>query len=261
MPWCTRRGSGISARRPSNTVPPVHPAVVHFPIALVTLSVVADAVGVLFNTSSLMPVGWWGARGRQYGRGGRSPRRRVRHEPRADRRRGASARSYSHESRFRPLGCAGRAHVLALAHLHDYRRNPRVELFAGRARRPRTHPRSGLAGWRADVRARGRGRSHWPGDRTCRARPTAVGLAWRGGTPAAPRTARRRHGSAFQPLSELVPPCRPRCRCRPEWTRRPRPSPRTTRRSGGIPPRMPPWRGRTNRSARRRRRIAGRSRR
>lgn len=38
---------------------PLHPAVVHFPIALGTLSVVADGVGVLFNASSLIPVGWW----------------------------------------------------------------------------------------------------------------------------------------------------------------------------------------------------------
>lgn len=40
-------------------MPPVHPAIVHFPVALVTLSVVADLVGYLSGSESLRTAGWW----------------------------------------------------------------------------------------------------------------------------------------------------------------------------------------------------------
>lgn len=40
-------------------MPPAHPALVHFPIALVTLSVVADALGFVGERSSLHAAGWW----------------------------------------------------------------------------------------------------------------------------------------------------------------------------------------------------------
>lgn len=40
-------------------MPPIHPAIVHYPIALVTLSVIADLLGYLFKTEALKVVGWW----------------------------------------------------------------------------------------------------------------------------------------------------------------------------------------------------------
>lgn len=40
-------------------MPPVHPAIVHFPIALLTLSVFADLFGYIYPSSSLKAVGWW----------------------------------------------------------------------------------------------------------------------------------------------------------------------------------------------------------
>ncbi|PMB09849.1 DUF2231 domain-containing protein [Fischerella thermalis CCMEE 5273] len=40
-------------------MPPIHPAIVHFPIALVTLSVVADGFGYLMDNASLQATGWW----------------------------------------------------------------------------------------------------------------------------------------------------------------------------------------------------------
>jgi uncharacterized membrane protein len=40
-------------------MPPLHPAVVHFPLALVTLSVFADVAGYLARTTALLAVGWW----------------------------------------------------------------------------------------------------------------------------------------------------------------------------------------------------------
>lgn len=40
-------------------MPPVHPAIVHYPIALVTLSVVADLFGFIFGSQSLQHAGWW----------------------------------------------------------------------------------------------------------------------------------------------------------------------------------------------------------
>lgn len=40
-------------------MPPVHPAIVHYPIALVTLSVVADLFGFNFGSQSLQHAGWW----------------------------------------------------------------------------------------------------------------------------------------------------------------------------------------------------------
>lgn len=40
-------------------MPPVHPAFVHFPIALVAFSFVADLLGWLLNRSSLRAAGFW----------------------------------------------------------------------------------------------------------------------------------------------------------------------------------------------------------
>lgn len=44
-------------------MPPVHPALVHYPIALMTLSVVADLFGRLYESPSLRAAGWWGLAG------------------------------------------------------------------------------------------------------------------------------------------------------------------------------------------------------
>ena len=40
-------------------MPPLHPAFVHFPIALVVFSFLADALGRLFNKASLRAAGFW----------------------------------------------------------------------------------------------------------------------------------------------------------------------------------------------------------
>ncbi len=40
-------------------MPPVHPAIVHFPIALITLSVVADLFGYLTDSATLRAAGFW----------------------------------------------------------------------------------------------------------------------------------------------------------------------------------------------------------
>ncbi|MGI8470556.1 MAG: DUF2231 domain-containing protein [Pyrinomonadaceae bacterium] len=48
-------------------MPPVHPAIVHFPIALVTLSVLADLFGYIFNSDSLRGAGWWSLLGAAIG--------------------------------------------------------------------------------------------------------------------------------------------------------------------------------------------------
>ena len=40
-------------------MPPIHPAVVHYPIALVTLSVIADLLGYLTNSPTLQATGTW----------------------------------------------------------------------------------------------------------------------------------------------------------------------------------------------------------
>ena len=40
-------------------MPPIHPAIVHYPIALVTFSVVADLLVYLTKSDSLQNVGWW----------------------------------------------------------------------------------------------------------------------------------------------------------------------------------------------------------
>lgn len=40
-------------------MPPVHPAVVHFPLALVTLSVVGDVAAYVTRSTALLAVGWW----------------------------------------------------------------------------------------------------------------------------------------------------------------------------------------------------------
>lgn len=41
------------------SMPPFHPALVHFPIALVTLSFIADLLGRFFNVGSLRSAGRW----------------------------------------------------------------------------------------------------------------------------------------------------------------------------------------------------------
>ncbi|HKR58432.1 MAG TPA: DUF2231 domain-containing protein [Pyrinomonadaceae bacterium] len=40
-------------------MPPIHPAVVHYPIALVTLSVIADLLGYFTNSPTLQATGTW----------------------------------------------------------------------------------------------------------------------------------------------------------------------------------------------------------
>lgn len=40
-------------------MPPVHPAIVHFPVALLTLSVLADLFGYFYRSESLQDAGWW----------------------------------------------------------------------------------------------------------------------------------------------------------------------------------------------------------
>lgn len=40
-------------------MPPLHPAIVHFPIALVMLSVIADLFGALFDSATLRATGFW----------------------------------------------------------------------------------------------------------------------------------------------------------------------------------------------------------
>ena len=40
-------------------MPPIHPAIVHFPIALLVLSVIADFFGFLYQSESLRGAGWW----------------------------------------------------------------------------------------------------------------------------------------------------------------------------------------------------------
>lgn len=40
-------------------MPPIHPAIVHYPIALMTLSVIADLLGYLSESPSLLAAGTW----------------------------------------------------------------------------------------------------------------------------------------------------------------------------------------------------------
>lgn len=44
-------------------MPPIHPALVHFPVALGVVSVVSDTVAALFGVSSLYAVGQWAMAG------------------------------------------------------------------------------------------------------------------------------------------------------------------------------------------------------
>lgn len=48
-------------------MPPVHPALVHYPIALVTLSVLADVIGFFVGSQSLQNAGWWALLGAAIG--------------------------------------------------------------------------------------------------------------------------------------------------------------------------------------------------
>jgi uncharacterized membrane protein len=40
-------------------MPPLHPSLVHFPIALITLAVIAECVGYFRNSPTARAVGWW----------------------------------------------------------------------------------------------------------------------------------------------------------------------------------------------------------
>lgn len=48
-------------------MPPIHPAIVHFPIALLVLSVIADLFGYLYQSDSLRGAGWWSLLGAAIG--------------------------------------------------------------------------------------------------------------------------------------------------------------------------------------------------
>ena len=41
------------------SLPPVHPALVHFPIALITLSVIAEFIGYFWKSEAARTVAWW----------------------------------------------------------------------------------------------------------------------------------------------------------------------------------------------------------
>ena len=40
-------------------MPPLHPALVHFPIALITISVLADLLGRIFRNAAMRSAAWW----------------------------------------------------------------------------------------------------------------------------------------------------------------------------------------------------------
>ena len=66
-------------------MPPVHPAIVHFPIALLVLSVFGDLFGYIYNSESLKGAGWWSLAGATVGGTSRSYCRGVRRsEPKTD---------------------------------------------------------------------------------------------------------------------------------------------------------------------------------
>jgi len=48
-------------------MPPIHPAIVHYRIALLTFSVIADLTGYLADSTSLLAVGWWALVGAMIG--------------------------------------------------------------------------------------------------------------------------------------------------------------------------------------------------
>ena len=41
------------------SLPPIHPALVHFPIALITLSVISEFIGYFLEKRSSVDVAWW----------------------------------------------------------------------------------------------------------------------------------------------------------------------------------------------------------
>ena len=41
------------------SLPPVHPALVHFPIALITLSIIAEFIGYFWKSEAARTVAWW----------------------------------------------------------------------------------------------------------------------------------------------------------------------------------------------------------
>jgi uncharacterized membrane protein len=56
--------------QPEKAMKPVHPLLVHFPIALLVLSVGADIVGSFADIASLRHTGWWALLGAAIGGGG-----------------------------------------------------------------------------------------------------------------------------------------------------------------------------------------------
>lgn len=48
-------------------MPPIHPAIVHFPIALLVFSVIADFFGYIYQSDSLKSAGWWSLLGAAIG--------------------------------------------------------------------------------------------------------------------------------------------------------------------------------------------------
>lgn len=51
-------------------MPPLHPASVHYPIALVTFSVIADLHSYVSKSESLQRIGWWALLGAALGAAG-----------------------------------------------------------------------------------------------------------------------------------------------------------------------------------------------
>ena len=54
-----RRGEVSSRRYRQSPVKPVHPMLVHFPIALLALSVTTDLIAFFSHSASLRNAGWW----------------------------------------------------------------------------------------------------------------------------------------------------------------------------------------------------------
>lgn len=48
-------------------MPPIHPALVHFPIALIVFSAIADLLGYVYGNETLTGAGWWSMLGAALG--------------------------------------------------------------------------------------------------------------------------------------------------------------------------------------------------
>ena len=57
--FCTEVEHDLSSIRKGEIMPPLHPAFVHFPIALVGFSFVMDLLGRILNNRSLRAAGFW----------------------------------------------------------------------------------------------------------------------------------------------------------------------------------------------------------